>query len=285
MPNKRLGRGINALIQPREEQEKKEQSGVNELSIISIKPNPNQPRHDFDETAMEELTASIKEKGVLTPITVQKVNNQFILVAGERRLRASKKAGLKKIPAHIIEVKDEADLIEMALIENIQRENLNPIEEAEAYIYLHTKLKLSHEKIAQSVGKKRVTISNSLRLLTLPKEIRDSIIKGDISAGHGRAILMLKNPISMKIFWKKIIVEKLSVRAAEAWVKNNSTKKSDLKTLKRTNPHLKKLEDEFISIFGTKVKIKYHKGSGTIKVSYFSDSDLERVTELIRSIE
>ena len=110
--NKRLGRGINALIQPREEQEKKEQSGVNELSIISIKPNPNQPRHDFDETAMEELTASIKEKGVLTPITVQKVNNQFILVAGERRLRASKKAGLKKIPAHIIEVKDEADLIE-----------------------------------------------------------------------------------------------------------------------------------------------------------------------------
>jgi len=285
VPNKRLGRGINALIQPREEQEKKEQSGVNELSIISIKPNPNQPRHDFDETAMEELTASIKEKGVLTPITVQKVNNQFILVAGERRLRASKKAGLKKIPAHIIEVKDEADLIEMALIENIQRENLNPIEEAEAYIYLHTKLKLSHEKIAQSVGKKRVTISNSLRLLTLPKEIRDSIIKGDISAGHGRAILMLKNPISMKIFWKKIIVEKLSVRAAEAWVKNNSTKKSDLKTLKRTNHHLKKLEDEFISIFGTKVKIKYHKGIGTIKVSYFSDSDLERVTELIRSIE
>ena len=285
MPNKRLGRGINALIQPREEQEKKEQSGVNELSIISIKPNPNQPRHDFDETAMEELTASIKEKGVLTPITVQKVNNQFILVAGERRLRASKKAGLKKIPAHIIEVKDEADLIEMALIENIQRENLNPIEEAEAYIYLHTKLKLSHEKIAQSVGKKRVTISNSLRLLTLQKEIRDSIIKGDVSAGHGRAILMLKNPISMKKFWKKIIVEKLSVRAAEAWVKNNSTKKSHLKILKRTNPHLKKLEDEFISIFGTKVKIKHHKGSGTIKVSYFSDSDLERVTELIRSIE
>ena len=285
MPNKRLGRGINALIQPREEQEKKEQSGVNELSIISIKPNPNQPRHDFDETTMEELTASIKEKGVLTPITVQKVNNQFILIAGERRLRASKKAGLKKIPAHIIEVKDEADLIEMALIENIQRENLNPIEEAEAYIYLHTKLKLSHKKIAQSVGKKRVTISNSLRLLTLQKEIRDSIIKGDVSAGHGRAILMLKNPISMKKFWKKIIVEKLSVRAAEAWVKNNSTKKSDLKTLKRTNPHLKKLEDEFISIFGTKVKIKYHQGSGTIKVSYFSDSDLERVTELIRSIE
>ena len=285
MPNKRLGRGINALIQPREEQEKEEQSGVNELSIISIKPNPNQPRHDFDETAMEELTASIKEKGVLTPITVQKVNNQFILVAGERRLRASKKAGLKKIPAHIIEVKDEADLIEMALIENIQRENLNPIEEAEAYIYLHTKLKLSHEKIAQSVGKKRVTISNSLRLLTLQKEIRDSIIKGDVSAGHGRAILMLKNPISMKKFWKKIIVEKLSVRAAEAWVKNNSTKKSDLKTLKRANPLLKKLEDEFISIFGTKVKIKYHKGSGAIKVSYFSDSDLERVTELIRSIE
>ncbi len=287
MSNKRLGKGLEALIQPYSAEKIPEHHGVDKISIRSIKPNPHQPRQKFDETSLEELTASIKEKGILTPITVQKVGNRFILIAGERRLRASKKAGLKKIPVYIIDVADDAEMIEMALIENIQRENLNPIEEAEAYIYLNNRFKLSQEKIAKSVGKKRATISNSLRLLTLPREIKESIRNGRLSAGHGRAILMMKTHNSMIGLWKKIIKGKMSVRAAEDWAKEKTSKKLELKKkiIRKVSPQIKRLEDELISILGTKVRIIYKKGSGSIEVSYFSDDDLERITEMIRSLE
>ena len=287
MSNKRLGKGLEALIQPYSAEKIPEHHGVDKISIRSIKPNPYQPRQKFDETSLEELTASIKEKGILTPITVRKVGNQFILIAGERRLRASKKSGLKKIPAYIINVADDAEMVEMALIENIQRENLNPIEEAEAYIYLNNRFKFSQEKIAKSVGKKRVTISNSLRLLTLPREIKESIRNGRLSAGHGRAILMMKTHNSMIGLWKKIIKGKMSVRAAEDWAKEKTLKKLELKkkVIRKVSPQIKRLEDELISILGTKVRIIYKKGSGSIEVSYFSDDDLERITEMIRSLE
>ena len=287
MSNKRLGKGLEALIQPYSAEKIPEHHGVDKISIRSIKPNPYQPRQNFDETSLEELTASIKEKGILTPITVRKVGNQFILIAGERRLRASKKSGLKKIPAYIIDVADDAEMIEMALIENIQRENLNPIEEAEAYNYLNNRFNLSQKKIAKSVGKKRVTISNSLRLLTLPREIKESIRNGRLSAGHGRAILMMKIHNSMIGLWKKIIKGKMSVRAAEDWAKERTLKKLELKkkVIRKVSPQIKRLEDELISILGTKVRIIYQKGSGSIEVSYFSDDDLERITEMIRSLE
>jgi len=285
--NKRLGKGLEALIQPYSAEKIPEHHGVDKISIRSIKPNPYQPRQNFDETSLEELTASIKEKGILTPITVRKVGNQFILIAGERRLRASKKSGLKKIPAYIINVADDAEMVEMALIENIQRENLNPIEEAEAYNYLNNRFNLSQKKIAKSVGKKRVTISNSLRLLTLPREIKESIRNGRLSAGHGRAILMMKIHNSMIGLWKKIIKGKMSVRAAEDWAKERTLKKLELKkkVIRKVSPQIKRLEDELISILGTKVRIIYKKGSGSIEVSYFSDDDLERITEMIRSLE
>ena len=287
MSNKRLGKGLKALIQPYSAEKIPEHHGVDKISIRSIKPNPYQPRQKFDETSLEELTASIKEKGILTPITVRKVGNQFILIAGERRLRASKKSGLKKIPAYIINVADDAEMVEMALIENIQRENLNPIEEAEAYNYLNNRFKLTQRKIAKSVGKKRVTISNSLRLLTLPREIKESIRNGRLSAGHGRAILMMKIHNSMIGLWKKIIKGKMSVRAAEDWAKERTLKKLELKkkVIRKVSPQIKRLEDELISILGTKVRIIYKKGSGSIEVSYFSDDDLERITEMIRSLE
>ena len=287
MSNKRLGKGLKALIQPYSAEKIPEHHGVDKISIRSIKPNPYQPRQKFDKTSLEELTASIKEKGILTPITVRKVGNQFILIAGERRLRASKKSGLKKIPAYIIDVADDAEMIEMALIENIQRENLNPIEEAEAYNYLNNRFNLSQKKIAKSVGKKRVTISNSLRLLTLPREIKESIRNGRLSAGHGRAILMMKIHNSMIGLWKKIIKGKMSVRAAEDWAKERTLKKLELKkkVIRKVSPQIKRLEDELISILGTKVRIIYQKGSGSIEVSYFSDDDLERITEMIRSLE
>ncbi len=289
MATKRLGKGLEALIRPYEETQKKEApTGVTTILLSKIKENPNQPRKDgLDKASLEELVASIKEKGVITPITVQEVKKGYMLVAGERRWRASKLAGLRKIPAYIIKVADEAELMEMALIENIQRENLNPVEEAEAYEVLHKEFHLSHTAIAKSVGKKRVTISNSLRLLNLPAEIKASLRKGEISAGHGRAILAQKTPASQTHLWKRIINENLSVRAAEDIVKGKTTPRSKpkKKKVKRSSAAVKAFENELITIMGTKVRIT-HKGSeGSIEIEYYSDEDFERVMDLLRTIQ
>ena len=194
MSSKRLGKGINAIINPKT---KKNNStvksapapGVSKVKLKDISPNPNQPRRDFDERALEQLSQSIKKKGIITPITLRKQKNGYEIIAGERRWRAAKKAKIRSIPAYIINIKSDLEMMEVALVENIQREDLNAIEEAEGYATLISKHGLSHDEIANSIGKKRVTISNALRLLKLPPEIRKSIRDGKISAGHGRAIL------------------------------------------------------------------------------------------------
>jgi len=279
----RLGKGLEALIRPREESIS---AGTYKININNISPNPNQPRQNFDEDALQELVASIKQKGILTPITVWENEGNFILVAGERRLRAAKLAGLIEIPAYVIEVKNDADMMEMALIENIQRENLNSIEEAEAYAVLNSKFGLSQEAVAKSVGKKRVTVTNSLRLLNLPIEIKESIKIGEISAGHGRAILMMKTTQAMVKMWQHIIYKNLSVRGAETLAKAGIDKKSEVSLRKiEIDPRIKHLEDELISVLGTKVKLTYHKGSGEIKVSYFSDDDFERIYSILTGHE
>ena len=281
MSNNRLGKGLEALIRP---QEDSKNVGTLTLSIERITPNPNQPRQQFDEESLQELVASIKQKGILTPVTVWDKEGEYILIAGERRLRAAKLAGLTDIPAYVIEVKDDAELMEMALIENIQRENLNAIEEAEAFAVLNSKFGLTQESVAKAVGKKRVTVANSLRLLKLPSDIKNSIKNGEISAGHGRAILMMKTNQSMSWLWKQIINKNLSVRGAEtiaqAKVEEISPKKS-VKT--KINPRIKHLEDELISALGTKVKLSYSKGSGKIIVNYYSDDDFERIFSLLTS--
>ncbi len=284
MSNSRLGKGLEALIRSSEENLG---SGVIAVAITSISPNPHQPRKQFDTKALNELTASIKEKGVLTPVTVYKEEDEYILVAGERRWRASQQAGLKEIPAYVVSVTGEKDVMEMALVENIQRENLNAIEEAEAFAYLNSKFNLSHTAIAKAVGKNRSTVSNSLRLLSLPDEIKESIKNGEISAGHGRSILMLKTPAEMIRFWKKILVEKTSVRAAEDLVKESPEKpsKKKKKTARKTTPQIKYLEDELITILKTKVRIHAKKDDGKIEVSYFSNDDLERIIDLLRTIK
>jgi len=275
----RLGKGLEALIRPREGASN---TGTLKININIISPNPNQPRQQFDEVALQELVASIKQKGILTPITVLEDKGSFILIAGERRLRAAKLAGLKEIPAYIIEVANDAEMMEMALIENIQRENLNPIEEAEAYAVLNSNYSLSQEAVAKSVGKKRVTVTNSLRLLKLPNEIKENIRKGQISAGHGRAILMMKTTQAMVKLWQQIIKENLSVRGAETFAKSYTSRKSEVSRRKKEiDPRIKHLEDELISALGTKVKLTYHKGSGKIIVNYFSDDDFERIFSLL----
>ncbi len=288
MATKRLGKGLEALIRPYEEMQAPAPAGVTEVALSKIKANPNQPRKDgLDNTSLEELVASIKEKGVITPVTVQEFDKGFMLVAGERRWRASKLAGLKKIPVYIVEVADDAELMEMALIENIQRENLNSIEEAEAYKVLQNDFNLDQTAIAKAVGKNRVTISNSLRLLNLPAEIKASLRKGEISAGHGRAVLAMKTPATQNKLWQRILNEKLSVRAAEDIVKGKSAPKSmtSKKKIRRTTAAVRSLENELITLLGTKVRIS-HKGSeGMIEIEYFSDNDFERIMDLLRTIK
>ena len=287
MPTKRLGKGIDALIRPPSNQDIAP-AGVTSIQISKIKTNPHQPRKTFDKRALEELAASIKEKGVITPITVKVENNGYVLIAGERRLRASKLIKKKQIPAYIIELTSDSEMMEVALIENIQRENLNSIEESEAYAVLQGKFNLSQSKIAVAVGKSRTTITNALRLLQLPIEVKKSISDNRISAGHGRAILAMKTESKMLKLWKMILEQNLSVRAAEALVKGKTIKfsKKNKKTIKSKKASVRKIEDELISIFGTKVQLNHkdNKG-GSIVVDYFSNDDLERLLDLIRTIE
>lgn len=287
MSTRRLGRGLEALIRPPEKQDIMP-AGVTRIPLSQIKKNPRQPRKYFDEKKLDELAASIREKGVITPITVRIEGDNFILIAGERRIRASKLAHLDNIPAYVIEVTGEAEMMEVALIENIQRENLNPLEESEAYAVLQGQFNLSQTAIATSVGKSRVTITNSLRLLRLPPQIKNSIRNGEISAGHGRAILAMKTSPAMGKLWRKILAGKLSVRAAEELVKSGAETDAHNKPKKSSpqNSALRQIENELITILGTKVRL-HHKGEngGSIVVEYYSNDDLERILDLLRNLE
>tara|TARA_B100000927_G_scaffold194223_1_gene156698 strand:+ start:28 stop:885 length:858 start_codon:yes stop_codon:yes gene_type:complete len=283
--SKRLGKGINAIINPnpKKNADSSSRPGVNRVKINNIKPNPDQPRRDFDKKSLEELSLSIKNKGIITPITIRKSGKHYEIVAGERRWRAARKANLKSIPAYILNIKDNSEMMQVALIENIQREDLNAIEEAEGYAILNSKHGLSHDEIANTIGKKRTTISNALRLLKLPPEIRKSIREGKISAGHGRAILQKKTISAMQVFWKKIINESLSVRAAEALVRPLARVKK-IRKVNVKKGSTKGIEDKLIEIFGTKVKLKPSQVGGSIEIVYFSDDDLDRILDLLQSI-
>ena len=285
MSSKRLGRGIEALINSElnDKSKKPNSPGVSYINLSDIKPNPDQPRRDFNNNSLDELSKSIKEKGVITPITIRESNKGYEIIAGERRWRAAKKAKLKSIPAYILNIGDEAEMMEVALIENIQREDLNPIEEAEGYAVLNSKYSLSHDGIAKTIGKKRTTISNALRLLKLPPEIRKSIRSGEITAGHGRAILQKKSISAMKNLWKKIVNESLSVRSAESLVKPKAKKKK-IKSVVVPSALIKAIENQLIEIFGTKVKLKPAQIGGSIEIIYFSDDDLERIIDLLQSL-
>ena len=289
----RLGRGLEALIRPKTERTKSkivrsaslEKPGVTKIPLKNIQPNPNQPRRDFDENTLAELVASVKEKGVLTPITVHETDNGYEVVAGERRWRAAKKLRLRAIPAYVVAIKSDAEMVEMALIENIQREDLNPLEESDAFAVLNSKFGLSHSAIAKSVGKKRVTVTNALRLLKLPPEIRKSIRAGEISGGHGRAILQAKTVPGMIRLWKKIVTKELSVRAVETLVKSGSktVKKKKIIQLKSTH-QIRAVENQLIEQLGTKVKLKPGKKGGSIEIIYFSNEDLDRIIDLFASL-
>tara|TARA_B100000886_G_scaffold315784_1_gene253983 strand:- start:706 stop:1581 length:876 start_codon:yes stop_codon:yes gene_type:complete len=288
---KRLGKGLEALIRSDIDKEKNnsrllktETESITKIKLNHIHPNPDQPRKLFDLAALNELAASISEKGLISPVTVRKVKNGYELIAGERRWRALKHLKKRTVPAYVLKTKNSSDIMEMALVENIQREDLSSIEESEAYSVLNKKYGLSHEAIAKAVGKKRVTISNSLRLLKLPLEIRKSLIERKISAGHARAILQTKSPLKMIKVWKIILEKNLSVRDAENIVKEkqlNQTKKR--RPLKNKDYQVALIEDKLIEILGTKVKLKPSKKGGKVEISYFSIDDLDRIIDIISS--
>jgi ParB family transcriptional regulator, chromosome partitioning protein len=286
MNRKALGKGINALI-PEFEMgiPTSTKEGVNqsrELLIDEISPNRFQPRKYFDDDKLEELVSSISENGVLQPVVVQKAVNGYELVMGERRWRASKKAGLKKIPAVIREVSD-AEALELAIIENIHRQDLNPIEEAEAYARLADNFVLTQEMIAKKVGKSRTAVANIIRLLKLPRSIKDDLISGKLSMGHARALLGLEEARQAQALCKEIFKEDLTVRQTENRInrlKQPAPKKPAF-TVAKKNIFIKDLEKELERKLGTKVEINPKKTGGKLVVSYYSDDDLERIQNLI----
>ncbi|VAX27621.1 Chromosome (plasmid) partitioning protein ParB [hydrothermal vent metagenome] len=286
MNRKALGKGINALIPDFEigvPQSGGQGSGPGEILIDDIVPNRLQPRKFFDDEKLQELVFSIQEKGVLQPVIVQKgKGNQYELIVGERRWRASKKAGLKKIPAIIREVSD-AESLEIAIIENIHRHDLNPIEEAEAYSQLANEFGLTQEKLAQKVGKKRTTITNTIRLLKLPNGVKEDMVSGRFSMGHARALLGLETAKDIEVLRREILKKDMNVRQAEERVRQlkKTISESTTKPKKKKDIFLKNLETALERHFGTKVEIAAKQKGGKITLTYYSDDDLERIRSLM----
>ncbi|NLV67148.1 MAG: ParB/RepB/Spo0J family partition protein [Spirochaetes bacterium] len=292
MTKKALGKGLGAIIStsptPADEMEKAvigvSKNNVIELALDRIIPNPDQPKTYFDETEIHGLAESVKSVGLIQPIIVRERDGLYIIVAGERRYRACKLNEMKTIKAIIIEADDEQNLT-MALIENIQRESLNPIEEAKAYKVLINRFKLKQQDLARKVGKERTTITNSLRLLNLPEEIQEAIIDKKISSGHAKVILSVDEPEKQFFLFKEAIEKELSVRALENIVNNVKDKKESLSSQKKSvlkTAQIKKMEDELVARLGTKVEIKHAGSKGRIEISYYSLDDFERIIEKIK---
>ncbi|MFQ6617408.1 MAG: ParB/RepB/Spo0J family partition protein [Fidelibacterota bacterium] len=286
MTPKSLGKGISALIPDYSEVEGEEQN-IAEILVDNIRSNPLQPREDFSTEEMEELKRSILEKGIVQPITVRKVDEGFEVIAGERRLRAVKSLNIRTIPAYIIKVDSEAELLEIALVENLHREDLNPINLAEAYRKLMERWGLSHEEVAKKVGKERSTVTNVLRLLKLPREIKESLKKGEITPGHARALLASGSRGEQIKLWRRIKKYSLSVRQVENEVKKllEMEEKAEKRVSPPKPPFMRRIEDELIEILGTKVKIRGKGKGGVIYIEYYSPEDLERLMELFEKID
>ena len=288
MADKRLGKGLEALITSYTTKDgDRYLDGA--VPIEQIIANRNQPRQDFNPKEMQELTDSIKANGILQPLTVRDLEDgKFELIAGERRLRSAREAGLETVPVYILSVEADVEMMEYALIENIQRVDLNPIEEAEGYAILCGKYNLGQEEIAKRVGKSRPAIANSLRLLKLPPEIKSALKSGDISAGHARAMLGVRKSLQMMTLYQKVIRSGLNVRQTEELVKNIAESSKELQKIQKSAPRnseIVQIENNLISKFGTKVVIqKKRGGKGKIQIEFYSDSDLQRILDILNDI-
>jgi ParB family chromosome partitioning protein len=277
MERKALGRGISALIP---EKENSHEEKIIYVQPELINPNPFQPREDFDRQGIEELSQSIKEKGVIQPLLVRRKGNYYELIAGERRLRACNLLGIKEIPIIVKDVEDR-DSLELALIENIQRQDLNPIEEAHAYQYLIEKFQVTQEKISAVLGKARVTITNTLRLLKLPQEIQAEVKKGRLSFAHGRALLEVVDENLQRKLAQEVIAKDLSVRELENLIKMKRPRMKRRMGQATRDPLAMTLEEELQQILGTKVRISKRKKRGHILIEFYSPEDLERIVGII----
>lgn len=282
----RLGRGLGALISTEEPTAAVGSTIFNEVPISQIKPNPNQPRKDFDEESLQELAISIKNNGIISPITLRKISdNEYQIVAGERRYRASIIAGLEKIPAYIREASEE-QVMEMALIENIQREDLNAIEIALSYNSLCATLNLTQEALAERIGKKRATITNYLRLLRLPAEIQIGIKNKVIEMGHARAIAGISDAqLQLKIY-NEVVKKQASVRQTEEMVRKALNPNENQNTPSFNSEEYTKLQDSLSTLFNSKIKLKYNEnGKGSISIPFKNDEDLSRIMSLLDKIK
>ncbi|MGQ0792639.1 MAG: ParB/RepB/Spo0J family partition protein [Deltaproteobacteria bacterium] len=273
-----LGKGLNALIPTAE----KEDFGYLLANIEEVKPNSFQPRKEFDESAIENLAASIKENGILQPLVVRKSKNGYEIIAGERRWRAAQLARLKQIPVIIKDVSDR-EALELALVENLQREDLNPIEEAVAYEQLIQDFGLTHDEISKRIGKDRSTITNQLRLLKLPDEVKKSLLSGQITAGHARAILSLHSAAAATEALSDIVAGRLSVRKTEQLIQGKVSARNKGKSAKAggENFYLDHFAESLKKTLGTKVKIIDRAGRGKIEIEYYSKAELERLLEML----
>jgi ParB family chromosome partitioning protein len=279
MERRALGKGISALIPEKESTHKEE---IIYVQTDQLKPNPFQPREDFDLQSIEELAQSIKEKGVIQPLLARRKGDYFELIAGERRLRAAKSLNINEIPIIVKDVEDR-DSLELALIENVQREELNPIEEAHAYQYLIEKFQVTQEKISGVLGKARASVTNILRLLKLPLEIQSEIKKGRISFAHGRALLEVEDSNEQRRLTQEIISKGLSVRELENAIKSHRPRTSKRRMAQGgRDSYLAALEEGLQHALATKVRISRRKKRGHILIEFYSQEDLDRIANFIR---
>ncbi len=286
--SKRLGRGLEALIpQVSPEEEASQGHSLSDIEITKIRANPLQPRAQFDSKGLEDLKHSITENGVIQPITVRKVDGEYELIAGGRRLRAVLDLGFKKIPAYVMDVNSEDQMLELALVENVQREDLNAIELAKAYERLQSQYGLTQEAVAKKVGKDRATVANFIRLLKLPEAIQESLRKDEISMGHARALMALPSRSDQMRLWKKTIAGAWSVRKVEEDARKlldpGGRKKAIEKPVR--SRQLIDAEDRLRRLMGTQIRVHSSGKGGKIEIHFYSNDDLDRILELLESIK
>jgi ParB family chromosome partitioning protein len=272
-----LGRGIEALI-PKNTDSKP----VTEIDIVDIMPNKEQPRKSFDKDKLNELVESIRKKGVIQPILVYRDGRRYVIIAGERRWRAAGLAGLKKIPAVIKNIESEKERLELAIIENIQREDLNPVELAKAYKNLTDRYGYTQEELASIMGKSRSSVTNTMRILTLPDEVLEAIQTKKITEGHARTLITLDSVEEILILLKEIIRKELSVRETEKLIKSVKNKTKQKKEENKPNIFLEELKNELEKKFNTKINIKNKKKGGIIEIKYSSGDEFERIISVLR---
>ena len=278
---KGLGKGLNAFFSDVGKEET-----VQEIKLKELRPNPYQPRKTFQQETIDELKDSILEHGILQPLVVRKSIKGYEIVVGERRFRAAKEAKLETVPAVVREL-SEQQMMELAVLENLQREDLNPIEEGLAYQTLMEKLKLTQEEVANRLGKSRPHVANHIRLLSLPPQIQELISTGKISMGHGRALLGLRQKAKLPLLVEKVVNEGLNVRQLEKMIQqlNENVSRETKKPEKKKDVFLQEREHSLRERFGTKVHIKQNKNKGKIEIEFFSKDDLERILEILEQEE